>query len=90
MEKPHRRSGRVGNIMSSGISNLLPSVLEVRPALQDGQWVISMDVTRSECGAETTTPQQLKPGIARVTNPEEYVQRGRSGRGFAEHMALLF
>ena len=34
-------------------------------------------VTRSERGAETTTPQQLKPGIARVTNPDEYVQRRR-------------
>lgn len=33
------------------------------------------DATRSECGAETTTPQQLKPGIARVTNPEEYVEK---------------
>ncbi|KAF9654123.1 hypothetical protein BDM02DRAFT_3085719 [Thelephora ganbajun] len=41
--------------MPSGISNILPSVLKARPALQD----------------ETTTPQQLKPGIARVTTPEE-------------------
>ena len=37
----HCRSGRIGNIMSSGISNLLPSVLKAGPALQDGQWAIS-------------------------------------------------
>jgi len=29
------------NIMSSDISNILPSVLKARPALQDGQWSIS-------------------------------------------------
>lgn len=41
--------------MPSGISDILPSVLKARPALQD----------------EMTTPEQLKPGVARVTNPDE-------------------
>ena len=31
---------------------------------------------------ETTTPQQLKPGIAKVTNPEEYVETGERGVKF--------
>ena len=57
--------------MTSGISNILPSVLKARPALQDGKCAVSHGMARSERGTETTTPQQLKPGIARVTNPEE-------------------
>ena len=51
---------------------------------------ISRRVTRSERGTETTTPQQLKPGIARVTNPEEYVQNYEMrGKILAEHMVPL-
>jgi hypothetical protein len=48
------------------------------------------DVARSERSTETTTPEQLKPGIARVTNPEEYVQNGENGAlRTAEHMVGL-
>lgn len=50
-----------------------------QPCRTVSEMVVSHEKTRSKRGIETTTPQGLKPGIARVTNPQEWVQKYEGG-----------